>query len=72
VPLGNDIVVMEGSEGAALTVTLSAFVAVRELASLTCTVKLLLPEPVGVPEIAPVLEVSASPAGSAPEMIDQV
>jgi hypothetical protein len=74
VPLGNEVVVMEGCviEGAALTVKLSAFVAASELASVTCIVKLLTPLPVGLPEIAPVLGVSASPVGKAPETIDQV
>jgi hypothetical protein len=35
-------------------------------------VKLLVPDPVGVPEIAPLLAVSMSPAGKDPEAIDQV
>lgn len=56
----------------AVTVKLSDFVAVIDFASLTCAVKLLVPEPVGVPEIAPVLAVSASPAGKDPVTIDQV
>jgi len=54
------------------TVRLSGFVAVRELASVTCTVKLVVPVPVGVPEITPVLEVSTSPVGRVPTVIDQL
>ena len=45
--------------------------AVNELASVTCTVKLLAPVPVGVPEIVPVLRPSVSPDGKAPETTDQ-
>ena len=73
-PLGNEVVVMEGGviEGAALMVRLSALVAVSELASVTCKLKLLVPDPVGVPEIAPVLGASASPAGKVPVTMDQV
>ena len=54
------------------TVRLSGWVAVSELASVTLTVKLLVPVPVGVPEITPVLEASASPAGKVPAEMDQV
>src|SRR5689334_340609 len=43
----------------------SALVAVALLESFTCTVKLLVPAVVGVPEIAPAGE-SASPAGRLP------
>jgi hypothetical protein len=50
----------------------SDFAVVWELASVTCTVKLLVPEPVGVPVIAPVLEFNVSPEGKLPELIDQV
>ncbi len=34
--------------------------------------KLLLPAPVGVPEITPVLDASVSPLGRTPEASDQV
>jgi hypothetical protein len=71
VPLGKELVVIV-IEGDALTVRLNDFVAVNELASVTRTVKLLAPVPVGVPEIAPVLDPSPSPPGKAPETIDQV
>jgi hypothetical protein len=53
-------------------VMLRTFVPEMELASVTCTVKLLVPLPVGVPEITPVLAASDSPAGSAPEVMDQL
>jgi hypothetical protein len=56
----------------ALTVTLSDFVAVSELASVTLTVKVLVPVPVGVPEITPVVEARVNPAGKAPEVTDQL
>src|SRR5580692_7798216 len=56
----------------ALIIKLNALSAVNELASLTCTVKLLAPVPVGVPEIIPVLGASVSPAGKVPESIDHV
>jgi hypothetical protein len=60
------------TEGAALTRTLSDLVAVSELASETCTVNVLVPDPVGVPEIIPVAGSSARPAGKLPEMTDQL
>jgi len=41
-------------------VMLSVFVATCELASVTCTVKVLVPVPVGVPEITPVLDAKLS------------
>ena len=59
-------------ETAALTVMLSDFEAVLELASVTLTVKLLVPVAVGVPEITPVLAANDRPAGNEPELIDQV
>jgi hypothetical protein len=72
VPSGNDVVVMVGGTGAALTVMLSASVARCPLASVTRTVKLLVPVPLGVPEITPVLVASASPAGRLPKLSDQL
>jgi hypothetical protein len=53
-------------------VRLRGFAFVRVLASLTCTVKLLVPVTVEVPEITPLLEESASPLGRVPEEMDQV
>jgi hypothetical protein len=58
--------------GGATTVTLSGIAAVSELASDTWTVKLLVPVPVGVPEITPVLEARDNPVGRVPEVMDQV
>jgi hypothetical protein len=55
----------------AATTMLSGWDALRLLASVTCTVKLLVPATVGVPVIAPVLAFSASSAGKLPELIDQ-
>ena len=71
-PPSNDTVVIEGEEGAALTTMLSDFVAVSALASVIFTLKVLVPVPVGVPEITPVVDASASPAGKVPEVTDQL
>ncbi len=68
VPAANEVVVIAGG---ALTVMLSAWVAVWALASVTCAVKLLVPVPVGVPEITPELVASVNPTGSVPALIDQ-
>ena len=54
-----------------LIVMLSALVTVWELASVTCTVKSLVPVAVGVPEIVPLPELRLSPAGRLPETMDQ-
>lgn len=56
---------------AGLIVMLRPAVAVRELALVTCAVKLAEPVAEGVPEITPVLE-SVSPAGRLPETIDHI
>ena len=59
----------------AATVRLSvlvAFCAVDVVESETFTVKLKLPDVVGVPEIAPVDAVRLSPAGNEPELMLQV
>src|SRR6266849_5242030 len=53
-----------------MIVMLNAFVAVCELASLTCTLKLLVPATVGVPEMTPVLAASVRPAGRLPDAMD--
>jgi hypothetical protein len=60
------------TDGGATTVMLSDFVAVCEFESVTCTVKLVVPVPVGDPEIKPVPGVSVSPAGSEPMEMDQL
>src|ERR1700737_510528 len=51
---------------AALIVMLRAWVVVAAAASVTRTVKLVVPATVGVPEITPVPALSVSPAGSGP------
>src|ERR1700737_1758148 len=50
-----------------LIMMLRAWVVVAKLASVTRTVKLLVPATVGVPEITPVLAASVSPVGRGPE-----
>jgi hypothetical protein len=70
VPFGNEAVVIAG--GAAAMEMPSVFVATRELASVTCTVKVLVPVPVGFPEITPVLEANVNPAGKLPTVMDHV
>jgi|ERR1017187_434813 hypothetical protein len=56
---------------AGLTVTLNCLVALAELLSVTCTVKVDEPAAVGVPLSVPPVE-SVSPAGGDPEVTDQV
>jgi hypothetical protein len=48
------------------------FVAVSEVLSVTCAVKLNVPPDVGVPVIAPVDAFKFKPPGSAPLVIDQL
>ena len=50
----------------------SDLVAVVRLASFTCTVKVLVPEVVGVPVIAPEDTLRVRPVGNVPEVIDHV
>ena len=60
---------------AAATVMLSDFVAVCAVGvveSVTCAVKLKVPEAVGVPEIVLVEEFKFKPKGRDPELIDHV
>jgi hypothetical protein len=54
------------------TASWSARCAVPPRASVACTVKLLVATAVGVPVMAPVVALSARPAGSAPLVTDQV
>src|SRR5712675_2645686 len=63
---------IEFTQLGALTVTLSNFVEVSKWASVTFTVKVLVPVPVGVPEITPVVDASVRPAGNVPDVRDQV
>ena len=51
---------------------LSGIEAFTELASVTCTVKLVVPATVGVPEITPVPAASDKPVGREPTETDQV
>jgi hypothetical protein len=69
VPLGRAVVVMLG---AGATVRLNTFVAVEDALSVTFTVNVKDPTAVGEPEMAPVAGFSASPAGNAPTLTDQV
>ena len=66
VPPERDEVETESVGVAAATAMLRDFVAVLLLASVTLTVKVEVPEAVGVPEIAPEEAFSVSPAGSEP------
>ena len=73
VAAGNEVVVTASAPTtAALMVMLRALLAVCELLPVTCTVNVLVPVPVGVPEITPVLVTRVSPSGSDPEAIDQL
>ena len=69
VAFGKVVVVIVGGTS---TVMLSACVAVSPFISWACTVKMLVPAPVGVPEITPVLALRASPTGRLPTVVDQV
>ena len=69
VPFGKDVVL---TEGGGATVKLSACVADCELTSVTCTIKLAVVAPVGVPEMMPVEGARESPAGRLPVEMDQV
>jgi hypothetical protein len=68
---GSDVVVITGGCGCGLTVTVSDAVAFCELASVTRIVNVLVPLPVGVPEMTPELIPSVKPAGKFPDAIDQ-
>ena len=73
--MGNEAVVIVRSVLAAATVMLRAFVAVCAVGvveSVTCTVKLNVPDVVGVPEMAPVEDVKLKPAGRDPELMLQL
>ena len=72
-PPGKEVVMITRPP-ATFIVILSGFVAVSRGVeeSVTLTVKLDIPDVVGVPEITPVLGVSLSPAGKVPTEIDHV
>lgn len=61
---------MVGDEAGPLTWMLRALVTLLDAPSVTLTVKLLVPVPVEIPEIAPPLE-SVNPPGRLPAMTDQ-
>ena len=63
---------LPGASGAAAMVRLTAWVALGAVPLAACTVKLKLPDAVGVPERTPVLLLSVMPAGKAPAEIVQV
>ena len=68
-PFGNDAVVIDGP---AITLMLSAFVAVPPKLSVTFKVNPTFPAVVGVPVIAPVFALRPRPAGSGPGDNDHV
>ena len=59
-------------DGAGLTTILRVAVDVAEFASVTCTVKLYVPDAVGTPEIKPVAEVRVRPVGKLSALTDHV
>ena len=69
VPAGSLAVLIDSE---ADMVMLSDLVTVVRLASFICTVKVLAPAVVGVPEMIPVEAARVRPAGRVPEAIDQV
>ena len=72
---GREIVVMLTKVVTGATVMVSDLVAVcavGSVASITLTVKLKTPEPVGVPEIVPVPALKFTPGGNDPALIDHV
>ena len=68
-PAGKEVVVMFSGTA---TVRLRGALAAAAMVSVTWTVKLVVPVPVGVPEITPVPGAIASPPGSAPAEMDHV
>ena len=69
VPPGSDVVVIVSAEP---TIMLRLAEAVAAAASVALIVKLKVPEPVGVPEMTPVLGLRVNPPGNAPAMIAHV
>ncbi len=59
------------TDGAAATARERSLLPVCKLLSVTWTVKLLVPVPVGVPDITPVSEARDNPVGSVPAETDQ-
>jgi hypothetical protein len=72
VPDGKEVVVTEKPGGETVMDRLAEAVLAGMLESVTVTVKLEVPELVGVPVIAPLEALRLSPAGSEPLVSDQV
>jgi len=70
-PLGNDGVVIVIVPAVILKVKLAVFETAGDSESVTCAVIVKLPDAVGVPLSAPA-ELSVTPAGNAPAVIDQL
>ena len=71
-PDGKEVVVTEKPGGETVMDRLAEAVLAGMLESVTVTVKLEVPELVGVPVIAPLEALRLSPAGSEPLVSDQV
>ena len=71
-PDGKEVVVTEKPGGETVMDRLAEAVLAGMLESVTVTVKLEVPELVGVPVIAPLEALRLSPAGSEPRVSDQV
>jgi hypothetical protein len=71
VPLGNEVVVIASAGGAMVNVKVALLDCAGDSESVALTVTVKLPDAVGVPLIAPVAAFNVTPAGSAPEAIDQ-
>jgi hypothetical protein len=72
VPDGREVVVTESGAEETVIDKLAEAVLAGLLESVTVTVKLEVPEAVGVPVIAPLEALRLSPAGSEPDVSDQV
>ena len=73
VAFANELVLMPtGVTDTVMLKDLVAVCAVGVLESVTCTVKLNVPDVVGVPEMAPVEDVKLKPAGRDPELMLQL
>jgi hypothetical protein len=63
---------LNGTAGVMVMLSGALAVAGGDSASVTCTVKLEMPAPLGVPVIAPVLAFKCKPTGKLPAMTLQV
>src|SRR5215470_9129944 len=71
-PFDNEPVVIASPAAAIVIESALVFETVGDSESVTCTVKFVVPVPVGVPLMTPVEALMAKPAGSEPTEIDQV